>query len=205
VLISGTAGTGKTSFAAAFADAACRRGERCLFLALEEAPAQIVRNMASIGLKLRPWVQGGRLRFHAVRSTLYGLEQHLVAIHKHVSEFRPHCVVIDPITNLTTVGDPTEITSMMLRVIDFLKQHGVTAVFTSLTTGGHAEQFSEVGISSLMDTWLLLRQSESGGDRARLLYILKSRGMAHSSRIREFRLTNKGIHLEDGARAGVGK
>ena len=205
VLISGTAGTGKTSFAAAFADAACRRGERCLFLALEEAPAQIVRNMASIGLKLRPWVQGGRLRFHAVRSTLYGLEQHLVAIHKHVSEFRPHCVVIDPITNLTTVGDPTEITSMMLRVIDFLKQHGVTAVFTSLTTGGHAEQYSEVGISSLMDTWLLLRQSESGGDRTRLLYILKSRGMAHSSRIREFRLTNKGIHLEDGARAGVGK
>ena len=203
VLITGTAGTGKSSMAAAFADAACRCGERCLYLAFEEAPAQIVRNMASIGVKLGPWVKSGRLRLHAVRSTLYGLEQHLVVIHSLVNEFRPRCVIMDPVTNLTSIGDSSEITSMLTRVIDFLKQHGVTAVFTSLTAGGHAEQQSDVGISSLMDTWLLLRQPEVDGDRKRLLYILKSRGMAHSSEVREFRLSAKGIRIEDGARASI--
>ncbi len=195
VLISGTAGAGKSSLAMAFVDAACRRGERCLYLAYEEAPGQIVRNMASIGFKLAPWVKDGRLRFHAVRATLHGLEQHLVSLHRLVEQCRPDCVVIDPVTNLATIGANAEITAMLTRAIDYLKMRGITALFTSLTGGGAASEKTDVGISSLMDTWLLLRQHETDGDRKRLLHILKSRGMAHSSRVREFRLTNKGIKL----------
>lgn len=198
VLITGTAGTGKSSFAAAFADAACRRGERCLYLAFEEAPSQIVRNMASIGLDLAPWVANRRLQFHAVRSTLYGLEQHLVTIHRLIEACRPDCVVIDPVTNLTTIGDRAEITSMLTRVIDHLKQAAITALFTSLTQGGEASDQTNVGISSLMDTWQLLRQEEAQGDCKRTLSILKSRGMAHSSAVRGFRLSDKGIQLEEG-------
>jgi len=202
VLISGTAGTGKSSLAAAFVDAACRRGERCLYLAFEEAPAQIVRNMGSIGIDLAPWVRNGRLKFHAVRSTLYGLEQHLVAIHRLVEDCRPDCVVMDPVSNLTTIGDKAEITAMLTRVIDYLKQHGATALFTSLTHGGSDDEKTDVGISSLMDTWLLLRQQEAGNDRRRLLHILKSRGMAHSSEVREFRLSRQGIELGETRRHG---
>jgi len=205
VLVSGTAGTGKTSVAAAFADAACRRGERCLYLAFEEAPAQIVRNMASIGTNLDSWVRKGTLRFHAARATLHGLEQHLVAIHKLVDEFKPHSVVMDPVTNMTAIGDIAEIAAMLTRVIDFLKQRRVTAVFTSLNEGGRAGERTDVGISSLMDTWLLLRQDESAGERKRFLYVLKSRGMAHSSRVREFRLTRQGIRLDGGARPGAAR
>ncbi len=201
VLISGTAGTGKTSIAAAYADAACRRGERCLYLAFEEAPAQIVRNMSSIGIHLEPWVRNGRLKFHGARATLYGLEQHLVAIHRVVQDFRPRSVIMDPVTNMTAIGDLAEIRAMLTRVIDFLKMHGATAIFTSLTEGGANEAVTDVGISSLMDTWLLLRQEERGGDRKRLLYILKSRGMAHSSEVREFRLSGKGIRIQGGVPA----
>ncbi|HNU71752.1 MAG TPA: circadian clock protein KaiC [Thermodesulfobacteriota bacterium] len=197
VLISGTAGTGKSSFAAAFADEACRRGERCLYLAYEESPPQIVRNMASIGFDLAHWVKQERLRFHAVRSTLYGLEQHLVAIHKLVEEFGPDCVVMDPVTNLTSIGDRAEITAMLSRVIDYLKQQGITAVFTSLTEGGSANEGTDVGISSLMDTWLEVRQEKVSGERRRLLSILKSRGMAHSSAVRQFTLSDKGIRMEE--------
>ncbi len=203
VLISGTAGTGKSSLAAAFVDAACRRGERCLYLAFEEAPMQIVRNMASIGIKLEPWLRNGRLRIHAVRSTLCGLEQHLVIIHKLIDEFHPRCVVMDPVTNLATIGDTAQINAMLTRVIDYLKQCGSTSIFTSLTEGGAAAEQSEVAISSLMDSWVLLRQEEEGGDRKRLLYILKSRGMAHSSAIREFRLTSHGILMDGEARRTV--
>jgi len=197
VLVSGTAGTGKTSLAAAFAEAACRRGERCLYLALEEAPAQIIRNMASIGFDLGPWVRKGSLRFHGVRSTLYGLEQHLVSSHNLVSEFRPAVVVVDPITNLMVVGETAEVKSMLTRMIDFLKNQGVTALFTSLTEGGGPAEQTEVGVSSLMDTWLLLRNTESGAERNRLLFILKSRGMAHSNQVREYRLSDQGIQLRD--------
>ncbi|MCF7985170.1 MAG: circadian clock protein KaiC [Thiohalocapsa sp.] len=197
ILISGTAGTGKSSFAAAFADAACQRGERCLYLAYEESAAQIVRNMGSIGFDLQRWVDEGRLRFHAVRSTLFGLEQHLVTIHKLAAEFRPDCVVMDPVTNLNAVGGDAEITAMLTRVIDYLKQSGITAMFTSLTSAGLVIEQTDVGISSLMDTWQLLRQDDMAGERKRLLYVLKSRGMAHSSEVRQFRLTEEGIRLEE--------
>ncbi|MCL5279837.1 MAG: circadian clock protein KaiC [Planctomycetes bacterium] len=197
ILVSGTAGTGKTSLAAAFIDAACRRGERCLYLVLEEAPAQIIRNMASIGFDLGRWVDKGSLRFHGVRSTLYGLEQHLVTLHKLVSEFHPPTVAVDPITNLMVVGETAEVKSTLTRMIDFLKNQGITALFTSLTEGGGPAEQTEVGVSSLMDTWLLLRNVEMGAERNRLMFILKSRGMAHSNQVREFRLSDQGIQLRD--------
>jgi len=198
ILVTGSAGTGKTSVATAFADAACRRGERCLYFAFEEAPSQIVRNMASIGFDLHHWVRKGLLRFEAVRSTLYGLEQHLVSIHKAVNDFQPAGVVVDPITNLTAItGDQGEVKAMLMRMIDFLKNQGITAVFTSLTEGGDAAEQSEVGVSSLMDTWLLLRNVEAAGERNRLLFVLKSRGMAHSNQVREFLLSDQGLRLTD--------
>ena len=205
VLVSGTAGTGKSSVAASFAEAACRRGERCLYVALEEAPAQIERNMSSIGIRLRPWVRRGRLRFHAVRATLYGLEHHLVAIQRLVEEFGPQCVVMDPVSNLGSIGDRSEVRAMLTRMIDVLKARGITAVFTSLAEGGDAVERTNSDISSLMDTWLLLAQQEQDGDRRRLLYILKSRGMAHSSRVRAFRFTKHGIELEGGERRAARK
>jgi circadian clock protein KaiC len=198
ILVTGSAGTGKTSVATAFADAACRRGERCLYFAFEEAPAQIVRNMASIGFDLDRWVRKGLLRFEAVRSTLYGLEQHLVSIHKAVKDFQPAGVIVDPITNLTAIsGDQGEVKAMLMRMIDFLKNQGITAVFTSLTEGGNAAEQCEVGVSSLMDTWLLLGNVEAAGERNRLLFVLKSRGMAHSNQVREFLLSDQGIRLTD--------
>ncbi|MCE5326437.1 MAG: hypothetical protein LLG01_08480, partial [Planctomycetaceae bacterium] len=197
VLVSGTAGSGKTSLAAAFIDAACRRGQRCLYIALEEAPAQIIRNMASIHFSLGRWVDKGLLRFHGVRSTLHGLEQHLVELHSLVSEFHPTAVVVDPITNLMIVGESAEVKSMLTRMIDYLKNLGITAFFTSLTEGGGPAEQTEVGVSSLMDTWLLLRNVEAGAERNRLLFILKSRGMAHSNQVREFLLSDDGIQLKD--------
>jgi circadian clock protein KaiC len=195
ILISGTAGTGKSSFAATFAERACRRGERCLYLAFEESASQIIRNMASIGCNLENWVQKGSLRFHAVRSTLYGLEQHLVAVHKLVNDFKPEVVVFDPITNLTAMGDQAEVKSMLTRVVDFLKNEGITALFTSLTSAGSPAEQSEAEVSSLLDSWLLLRNVETNGGRTRRLNILKSRGMAHSSETRGFDLTDKGIRI----------
>ena len=195
VLLSGTAGTGKGSMAVAFADSICARGEKCLYFSFEESPDQIIRNMGSIGFDMGKWAKKGLLKFHSARPTLFGLEAHLVSIHKLVEDFKPDAVVIDPITNLTSIGETAEIKSMMTRIIDFLKNKQITAVFTSLTDGGSAIEQSEVGISSLMDTWILLRNIEVNGDRTRMLYILKSRGMAHSSQVRQFVLTDDGIEL----------
>jgi circadian clock protein KaiC len=197
ILVSGTAGTGKTSLAAHFVDAACRRGERVLYMAFEESQGQFTRNMRSIGFDMEPWAQQGLLRFEASRPTLYGLEMHLAAMHKQIIEFEPRVVIIDPLTNFTAVGTVTEARSMLVRLIDMLKSKQITAMFTSLTTGGNALEQSEVGVSSLMDTWLLLRDVELGGERNRVMYILKSRGMAHSNQLREFLLTDHGIELED--------
>jgi circadian clock protein KaiC len=198
ILVSGTAGTGKSSMAAAFADAACRRGERCLYVAFEEAPTQITRNMASVGFDLNQWTKKGLLRFHAVRSTLCGLEQHLGSIIKLVCEFQPTAVVIDPVTNLSAVGSTEDIKAMLTQVIDYCKNQGITGLFTSLTEGNGPMEQTDVGVSSLMDTWVLLRNVETlSGERNRLLYVLKSRGMAHSNQVREFVLTDQGIRLTD--------
>jgi len=197
ILISGTAGSGKSSIAASFANSVCRRGGKCLYWSSEESPEQIMRNMASIGMNLSQHVRKGLLKFHSVRPTLCGLEGHLVSLHKLVTEFQPEAIILDPITNLTAVGDDAEIRAMLTRVIDFLKSHGVTAIFTSLTAGGADAEQTEVGVSSLMDAWLLLQMVQSASERNRVLYVLKSRGMAHSNQMREFVLSDKGIDLVD--------
>ena len=196
-LISGMAGTGKTSLAAAIVDSPCRKGKRCMYFSFEESPDQLMRNMRSIGINLGPWAKKGLLEFHSLRPQLYGLEMHLATLHKLIRNFDPEGVVIDPITNLTSVGDSDEIKAMLVRVIDYLKGRGVTSVYTSLTAGGSGMEQTEVGISSLMDTWLLLRMIESSNERNRLLYVLKSRGMGHSNQMREFQLSDNGIKLVD--------
>lgn len=197
VLVSGTAGTGKTSLAAYFAHAACGRGERCLYFAFEESQSQIVRNMRSIGLDFEPWLKRDLLRFHAVRPTAYGLETHLATVHKLIEAFQPRVVIIDPITNLVVAGNPGEVRAMLARLIDYLKSNQVTALLTSLTAGAVTLEHTDVNVSSLVDTWILMRTIESNGERNRGLYVLKSRGMAHSNQIREFRLTDQGVELVD--------
>jgi circadian clock protein KaiC len=197
ILLSGTAGTGKTSIAASLAVETCRAGARCLYLAYEESVSQLARNMRSIGIDLQPHIDAGLLKVISARPYLYGLEMHLVQIHKLVRDFEPAVVIVDPITNLSSTGTFFETRSMMTRLIDFLKNRGVTSCFTSLTEGGRPAEDSEVGVSSLIDTWLAVRAVEIGGERNRLLMIVKSRGMAHSNQTSEFVLTRKGIHLLD--------
>ncbi len=197
VLISGGAGTGKTSMGASFVEAAARRGEKGLYFAFEESPSQIIRNMRSIGLDLEPCVKKDLLRFHSCRPSLQGLEMQLLVILDLVKEFKPRVLVIDPITDLLATASEMEVRSMLTRLIDWLKMNQITSIFTSLTAGGNFEEQSEVGISSLMDTWLLVRNLETGGERNRALYVLKSRGMAHSNQVREFVLSDNGISLVD--------
>jgi circadian clock protein KaiC len=197
ILISGTAGTGKTSLAATFADATCRRGERCLYFAFEESPSQIIRNMASIGMDLAQWVKKGLLRFHSVRPSLYGLEMHLLTFHKVINTFNPQVFIVDPISNLTAAGSASEVKSILTRLIDYLKMTNITTFLTDLTRYEGSLEHTSEEISSLIDTWLLLRDIELNGERNRGLYILKSRGMAHSNQIQEFLLTDRGIDLID--------
>jgi circadian clock protein KaiC len=196
VLISGTAGTGKTSVATNLANAACKRGERCLYFAFEESPGQLIRNMKSIGLDLQQWVNKGLLKIEACRPTQHGLEMHLVTIHKEVKKFNPRIVIIDPISNFLLSGPPMEAQSMLMRLVDFLKDHQITALFTNMITGGPMDA-TDASITSLIDTWLFVRDIELGGERNRGLYVLKSRGMGHSNQIREFVMSDKGIDLKD--------
>ncbi|MBH8568590.1 circadian clock protein KaiC [Microvirga sp. STS02] len=198
VLVTGTAGTAKTTLAASFADQICRDGGRCIFFAFEESPAQLLRNMASVSINLQAHLDAGRLLIEAARPTLNGLEQHLVTLHRLVKEFRPTAVVIDPITNLITVGNLNEVRSMLTRLIDFLKVNGITALFTALVSGrGLQQEMTDEGVSSLVDTWISVRDLEGVGERNRGLSILKSRGMAHSNQVREFLVTSHGIELLD--------
>jgi len=194
ILITGTAGTGKSTFASFFANSACARGERCLYFAFEESPSQILRNMRSVGLNLERWIKRELLHIHAVRPTSTGLEGHLAAMHKLITDHKPSVVVVDPITNLISIGDSLAVKAMLTRMIDFLKMQGITAMFTNLTPEGAMEQ-TVIGISSLMDSWVLLRDVEQGEARRRVLYLLKSRGMAHSNRMVEFELSERGITL----------
>jgi len=195
VLISGTAGTGKTTLAAHFADAACRSGKRCLYFLFEESPLQMVRNMRAAGIDLEPWVKAGLLKFHADRPNRHGLETHLVVVHRMVEQFRPDVVVIDPMTSLLTVGNQLDVRAMMTRLIDFLKTDEATVVFTSLTHGGDDLETTDALVSSLMDTWILLTAEETARRRRRWLYVLKSRGMPHSDEVREYRITDQGVEL----------
>lgn len=197
ILVSGTAGTGKSTIAAHFVNAACRRGERALFFAFEESQDQIIRNMRSIGIELDQYVKQGSLEFHNARPSNFGLEVHLALIHKAINAFQPQVVVVDPITNFLNVADTPDTKAMLTRLIDFLKTRQITAMFSSLTGSTAEVEDSEVGVSSLMDAWLLVKNVESNGERNRGLYILKARGIAHSNQVREFLLTDHGIELVD--------
>lgn len=194
ILLSGTAGTGKSSLAAAFVDAACQRGERCLYFSFEESTEQIIRNMRSIGINLSPHVKKGSLQFHVARPTLYGLEMHLITIHELIKQHKPDVVVLDPITDFFAVGSHAEVKAVLTRIIDFLKANQITALFTSYTEEDTPNE-SVVGVSSLIDTWISLRNLENRGERQRGLFILKSRGMPHSNQIRSFNLTDGGIKI----------
>ena len=197
ILVSGTAGTGKSTIAAHFVEATCKRGERALYFAFEESQDQIIRNMRSIGIELEKFVRKGLLRFHNTRPSTWGLEVHLAMIHKQIEEYEPEVVVVDPITNFIAIGDTIETRSMLTRLIDFLKIKQITAVFTSLTSSGSDPERAEVDVSSLMDSWLFVKNIEFNGERNRGLYILKARGIAHSNHVREFITTDHGIELRD--------
>ncbi len=197
ILVSGTAGTGKSTIAAHFVDAACKRGERALFFAFEESQDQIIRNMRSIGIDLEPYVKQALLKFQNSRPSNFGLEIHLALIHKAIADYQPGIVVLDPISNFLAVGGAGETKSMLTRLIDFLKTQQITAMFTSLTGATSEIEDSQVGVSSLMDAWLLVKNVESNGERNRGLYVLKARGIAHSNQVREFRLTDHGMELID--------
>lgn len=197
VLVSGTAGTGKTSIAGYFANETCNRGERCIYFAFEESPKQIIRNMLSIGITLQKHVDSGLLKFHASRPTLNGLEMHLVSIHKMVEEFKPQTVILDPITNLITVGSVSEVKTMLIRLIDFLQSEQITVMFTALTLNNIVNEQTDEGVSSLVDAWLLVRDIEFNGERNRGMYVMKSRGMKHSNQVREFVISDEGLNLVD--------
>lgn len=197
ILISGTAGTGKTSLAAHVVHAACERGKRCLYFAFEESPGQLIRNTRSIGLDLQKHVKKGLLSIHSSRATFHGLEMHLALIHKLVQEFDPEIVVVDPFGSLLAAGTRRDANLMIIRLIDFLKVRNITTVMTNLTSAAEALETTEVQISSIVDTWILLRDIELAGERNRSLYVLKSRGMPHSNQLREFLLTDHGFELLD--------
>src|SRR6201996_4012366 len=197
VLVSGTAGTGKTSIAAYFASQTCEEGNRCIYFAFEESPKQIIRNMHSIGVDLQKYVDSGNLEFFASRPTLYGLEMHLVAMYKHIKRFKPNAIVLDPITNLITVGSVSEVKAMLIRLIDFLQEEQITVMFTALSMNNVVNEQTDEGVSSLVDAWLLVRDIEYNGERNRGMYIMKSRGMKHSNQVREFIITDKGLDLVD--------
>ena len=197
ILVSGTAGTGKTSIAACFADQCCKKNERCIYFAFEESPEQIIRNMYSIGINLEKHIAKGLLKFHASRPTMYGLEMHLVIIYKMIKQFKPAVVVLDPITNLITVGNVSEVKSILTRLIDFLQTQQITVMFTALSLNTIVNEQTDEGVSSLVDAWISIRDIEINGERNRGLYIMKSRGMKHSNQVREFIISDKGLSLED--------
>jgi len=197
ILVSGSAGAGKTSIATLFAKAACQRKERCLYFAFEESPQQIIRNMRSIGLDLEPWEKKGLLNFYASRPTIYGLEMHLVVFYKQIKKFKPSVVIIDPITNLVTVGDQNEVKSILTRLLDFLQQEQITTMFTALSTSSNGSINADENVSSLIDTWISIQEVELNGERNRCLYVLKSRGMKSSNQVREFKITDNGVKIAE--------
>jgi circadian clock protein KaiC len=197
VLVSGTAGTGKTSIAGYFAHQTCKNGERCVYFSFEESPTQIMRNMLSIGVDLKNYVDQGLLKFNASRPTLTGLEMHLLSVIKLVNDFKPSVIILDPITNLGMVGSVSEVKNMLIRLIDFLQESGVTVMFTALAFNGTVTEQTDESISSLVDAWFLVRDIEFNGERNRGIYVMKSRGMKHSNQVREFVISDNGLDLVD--------
>lgn len=196
VLVSGTAGTGKSTLAAQFCDATCRRGERASYFAFEESQAEIIRNMSSVGIDLQQWVYAGLLEFKCSRPSILGLEAHLFSMQRSVNVFQPTVVVMDPVSDFLRVGTAAEVAAMLMRQVDYLKGRGVTALFTSLNSEDEPVR-ADQQLASLVDTWLHVQNTEGNGERNRVLYVRKSRGMAHSNQIREFLLTGQGIELAD--------
>ena len=194
ILVSGTAGTGKSSVAAAFVDAACARGERAVYFAFEESPSQILRNMSSVGLNLDRWIRKGLLRIVASRPTTVGLESHLAGMHREIEEYKPSIAVVDPITNLVSVGELSAVKAMLTRLVDFLKMQHVTALFTNLNVEGLVEM-NTAEISSLMDVWILLRSVEDHHERRRVASVLKARGMAHSAQLYDMEISSQGLEF----------
>ncbi|HHE64620.1 MAG TPA: circadian clock protein KaiC, partial [Bacteroidetes bacterium] len=198
ILISGTAGTGKSTLAVTFADVSCRRQEPCIYISFEESADQIIRNMRSVGFDLKKHIDNGLLKFYSTRPTLMGLEEHLFMIQSQIDKFNPKMVIVDPISNLVSISSQLEVKWMFTRLIDFIKRKQITTIMTDLTEqDSYFRENSTVGISSLIDTWIFLRDIESGGERNRGLYILKARGLNHSNQIREFHITSKGIKFLD--------
>jgi circadian clock protein KaiC len=197
VLLSGTSGTGKSSVAAHLAQATCARGERCLFFSFEESASQIIRNMRTVGIDLHPYSRKDVLRIHSARPTVHGLEMHLVRMHKLISEFQPSVVIVDPVSNLQTAGTNEDTLTLFIRLVDFLRKKGIFGFLVSLTNTAAALEATDEGISSMVDTWLLLRDIESNGERNKVLYVLKARGIDHSNQVREFHITPKGVKLVD--------
>jgi circadian clock protein KaiC len=197
ILVSGTAGTGKTSIAATFANASCSRKDRCLYFAFEESPMQIIRNMKSIGLHLQEHIDNGLLQFHSSRPTIHGLEMHLLTIYKKIKEFKPKTIILDPISNLITVGLMSEVKAILIRLIDFLQMEQITVMFTALNLNTAVTDQTDEGISSLVDAWITVKDLETNGERNRGVYIMKSRGMKHSNQVREFVITDHGLNLID--------
>lgn len=197
ILVSGSSGTGKTSFAAHFVNAACQRGEHCIYFTFEESASQILRNMRSIGIDLRPWMSGNLLQINAIRPTMYNLEIHLAMMQKLIQDFQPETIVVDPVTSFDLIGNTTDISLLFTRLIDFCKMRGITTLVTSIITSSPGSVIKETNLSSLVDTWISLQDIEVGGERNRVLYVLKSRGMKHSKQITEFEFSSDGIHLID--------
>jgi circadian clock protein KaiC len=197
VLLSGTAGTGKTSIAAHLAQSTCAQRERCLFFSFEESASQIVRNMRMVGIDLQPCIRKDLLRIHSSRPTGYGLEMHLVQMHKLISQFQPSVVIVDPVSNLQAAGPSEDTANLFIRLVDFLKKRGILGFLVNLTGGDKPLEATDARVSSMVDTWLLLRDVESNGERNKVLYVLKSRGMDHSNQLREFRITSQGVKLMD--------
>jgi circadian clock protein KaiC len=195
VLLSGTAGTGKSSVAAHLAQATCTRGERCLFFSFEESASQIVRNMRTLGLDLQPFIRKDLLRINSSRPTVYGLEMHLVRMHNLINRFEPSVVIVDPVSNLQAAGTDKDTANLFVRLVDFLRKNGTLGFLVSLTGGNMPQEATDQDISSMVDTWLLLRDVESNGERNKVLYVLKSRGMDHSNQVREFHITSNGVKL----------
>jgi circadian clock protein KaiC len=202
ILVSGSSGTGKTSIASYFANESCKRKDKCLFFAFEESPQQIIRNMRSIGLDLNQHVKKGLLEFHSFRPGLYGLEMHLAKMYKIVEKFKPQIVILDPITNLVTIGLLSEVNSMLLRLIDYMQSEGITLMLTALNSG--VSEHIDENVSSLVDAWLLVKDVELDGERNRAIYIMKSRGMKHSNEVREFIISSKGLNLVEVCRGPNG-
>lgn len=196
ILVSGGAGTGKTSIGAHFLAAAARRGERSLYVALEESQSEIVRNMRSVGISLGPLIARDLVRFQVSRPTAYGLEMHLASIHHLVTRYKPTVVVVDSVTTFLAMGSHSEVTSMIVRLVDFLKMQGITLVMTVLVKAGEETENSGVNISSLVDTWLTLSNAIAGGERTRVLSIVKARGMSHSNQPHELVMSNKGLEVK---------